>query len=227
MDRTSQDSTPATIYNAATRSVVSGIGVLLGISSIDHGVLEMLQGNHSTLGNLIKAQGPGHTWTLWTHGSEPAFTLVHNFLFTGVLATLAGLLLVLWSFRYIDRRRGALIFFLLSVVSFLVGGGMAQLLIFTLNWAAATRIRATLGFWRWILPSPVRRILARLWRWPLVVGTVLFAIALEIALFGYFPGLPRDQDVVLRFLWDLAPAIIAAFLLSYLCAFARDIEAYM
>jgi hypothetical protein len=35
----------------------------------------------------------------WTRGSEPAFTLVHNFLLTGVLATIAGLLLIVWSLQ--------------------------------------------------------------------------------------------------------------------------------
>jgi len=216
---------PPRVFNAATRTIVSTIGVFLGLSSIDHGVLEMMQGNHPTSGNLIKAQGPGHHWTIWTQGSEPAFTLVHNFLFTGALATLAGLLLIFWSLCFIHRRHGATVFFLISIASFVVGGGMAQLLIFILNWAVATRIRASLAAWHWLMPGPMCRVLGGLWRWPLVAGGLLFIAALEIALLGYFPGLPRDREVVLRVLWQLAPGIIAAFLLAYLCGFAGDIEA--
>ena len=79
------DSVPIHPHNAATRTVVSSLGVLLGISSIDHGVLEMMQGNAPTPGSFVKALGPGHSWTLWIHGGEPAFTIVLNFLLTGVL----------------------------------------------------------------------------------------------------------------------------------------------
>jgi hypothetical protein len=38
----------------------------------------ILQGNRQTPGFLVKALGPGHSWMVWTHGSDPAFTLIHN-----------------------------------------------------------------------------------------------------------------------------------------------------
>ena len=99
-----QDSASTRTGNAATRVVVSSFGVLLGISSINHGVLEMMQGNLATPGSFVKALGPGNSWTLWVHGGEPAFTLVHNFLFTGMLATAMGILLIVWSAVFIERR---------------------------------------------------------------------------------------------------------------------------
>jgi hypothetical protein len=214
----------AQIFNYATRTVVSTIGALLGISSIDHGALEMMQGNRPTPGFLIKAQGPGHSWSVWTQGSEPAFTLVHNFLLTGALATLAGFLLVAWSLRFIHRKRGATAFLLLSVTSYLLGGGLAQVLLFTLNWAAATRIRAGLGFWKWLLPVPFRRILGGFWPWTLAVGAIAFLLALEIATFGYCPGVPRDQQVLYHFLIQLGAVIVIAILLSFVGGFSSDIE---
>jgi len=175
-----QDSVPTPHYNATTRAVVSSLGALLGISSISHGVLEIIQGNAPTPGSFVKALGPGHSWTLWVHGSEPAFTLFHNFLVTGVLATAMGFLLIIWSVRYIESRGGATVFLLISVASFLAGGGLAQVLLFTFNWAAATRIRATLGFWQGIMPSFVRRALARVWTPALIAAGILFMAALEI-----------------------------------------------
>jgi len=211
--------------NTATRAVASTLGILLGLSSINHGLLETLQGNHPTSGFFVKALGPGRSWTVWAHGSEPAFTLVHNFLLTGVLATIAGLLLIIWSLRFIHRRQGATIFLLLSVTSFLVGGGLAQFLLFTFNWAVATRVSASLAFWRWCMPSPVRRVLGRFWRWALAAEVVFFLAALQIATFGYFPVLPRDTQVLHRALIQLGSAIILAFLFSIICAFAYDIEA--
>ena len=211
-------------HNAATRTGVSSLGVLLGISSIDHGVLEMMQGNAPTSGSFVKALGPGHSWTLWVHGGEPAFTLVHNFLVTGVLATAMGILLIIWSVGYIERRGGATVFLLISIASFLTGGGLAQVLLFTLNWAAATRIHAALGFWQWMMPALLRRIFARVWRLPLIGAGILFLAALEIATFGYFPGLPHDTRALARILWGLAAAIIAAVLLAIVAGFAHDLE---
>jgi len=218
------DPEPSQLDNAATRTFVSTLGVLLGLSSIDHGILETLQGNRPTPGYLVKALGPGHSWTLWREGAEPAFTLVHNFLLTGVLATVCGLLLIMWSLRSLRRGRGATTFLLLSVASFLVGGGLAQVLLFTLNWAVATRMRASLGFWRWWMPPFLRRALAGLWPWTLAAGALLFLAALEIAGWGYFPGLAPDTEILTAVLWRLAAAIIFAFVLSILCAFAYDIE---
>jgi hypothetical protein len=214
----------APIHNAATRAIVSTLGVLIGIGSINHGLLETLQGNRPTPGLIVNALGPGYRWTVWTQGGEPAFTLVPNFLLTGLLATFLGLLLILWSLRYIQRPHGPTIFLLLAVTSFLVGGGVAQVLIFTSNWAAATRIRASLGFWHWLIPAPARRVLSGLWRWTVAAGTILFLAGLEIAVVGYVPGV-ADQTRILHVCWGILLVALALFLLSYLSGFAHDLEA--
>lgn len=218
-------STLTSTSNAATRVVVSSLGILLGISSMDHGVLEMMQGYAPTPGSFVKALGPGHSWTLWVHGSEPAFTIVHNFLLTGMLATVMGIVLITWSAGFIERRGGATVFLVISVASFLTGGGFAQVLPFTLNWAAATRIRASLRFWQRIMPEALRRILARVWGLALVSAAILFLAALEIATIGYFPGLPQETQALTRILWRLASAIITAVALAIVAGFARDLEA--
>jgi hypothetical protein len=215
----------ARTYNPATRTVVSTLGALLGVSSMNHGLLETMQGNHPTPGSLINALGPGYHWTFWTQGSEPAFTLVHNFLLTGLLATLAGLLILIWSLRFMQRKGGAAVFLLLSVGSFLSGGGLAQVLLFTLNWAVATRVRASLGWWRWLLPARVRPFLRALWPWSLGAGVGFFLAALEIAVVGYFPGLPRERLALDHILMGIGLAIIVAFLIAIVGAFAADIEA--
>jgi len=216
---------PQAPINRASHAVVTVLGVLLGISSIDHGVFEMMQGNHPTPGNLIKAQGPGHMWSVWTQGSEPAFTLVHNFLLTGALATLAGLLLVLWSLRFFSRRQGAAGFLLLSVFSYVVGGGLAQLYLFLLNWLVATRLRSSLAFWRWILPPLLRRILRRCWPWTLAATVLFFLTALWISGIGFFPGLPSHRAVLYRILLVLGAGILVALFLSVASAFAADVDA--
>jgi len=211
--------------NSATRVIASTLGILLGISSINHGILETLQGNRPTLGHVVKALGSGYSWTVWTRGSEPAFTLVPNFLLTGLIATFIGLLMILWSLRFLQKSYGPAVFLLLGITSFLTGGGMAQVLLFTLNWLVATRIRASLRFWRWLIPRPLRRVLGGIWRWTLAAAAILFLSALEIAVIGYIPGVPGQPELLRGILmFQLAPAIIASLLLTFLSGFAHDIE---
>jgi hypothetical protein len=217
-------STPMHSYNAATRAIVSTLGVLIGIGSINHGLLECLQGNRPTPGLIVNALRSGYHWTVWTQGGEPAFTLIPNFLFTGILATVAGLLLILWSLRFIDSTHGPGIFLLLSVLSFLVGGGVAQIVLIALNWAMATRIRAPLRFWCRLMPSRARRILGRVWRWTVVVGTILFLAALEIAVVGYIPAV-SGQMRILHLCWTLLLIALLLFLVAFVSGLAHDIEA--
>ena len=218
-------SAPEYVSNSATRVIASMLGVLLGISSINHGILETLQGNRPTPGLVVKALGSGYSWTVWTQGSEPAFTLVPNFLLTGLIATFIGLLMILWSLRFLQKSYGPTVFLLLGVTSFLTGGGMAQVLLFTLNWLVATRIRASLGFWRWLIPRPLCRVLGGIWRWTLAAAAILFLSALEIAVIGYIPGVPGQPELLRGVLmFQLAPAIVLSLLLTFLSGFAHDIE---
>lgn len=223
-EQTGRNDTAAVgFYNAATRAIVATLGVLVGVGSIDHGLLECLQGNRATPGLIVNALGPGYGWTVWRQGGEGAFTLVPNFLATGILATLMGVALIVWSLRFIDRRHGTGVFLLLGVGSFLVGGGVAQVVLITLNWAVATRIRGSLGFWRWLIPAVARRALGGTWRWSLVGGTVLFLVALEIAVVGYVPGV-TSQIRILHVCWTILAAALGLVLLSLVAGFAHDIE---
>ncbi len=65
--------------NAATRFIASTLGVLVGVGSIDHGLLECLQGPRPTPGLIVNALGAGIRWTIWKQGGEGAFTLIPNF----------------------------------------------------------------------------------------------------------------------------------------------------
>jgi hypothetical protein len=198
--------------------------VLVGIGSMDHGLLEILQGNRPTPGLIVNALGSGYRWTVWKEGGEGAFTLVPNFLVTGLLATLLGLLLILWSLRFLHRKHGPMVFLLLGIASFLAGGGIAQIVLFTLNWAAVTRIRASLGFWRRLIPLPACRFLGRWWRWTVAAATTAFLAGLEIAVVGYVPGVSEPVRI-LHVCWTLVIGGIGLFLVSFLCGFAWDIAA--
>ena len=218
-----QESTLTTHYNAATRAIASTLGILVGIGSIDHGLLECLQGWRPTPGLIVNALGSGYRWTVWTQGGEGAFTLVPNFLATGIVTTLLGIAMIFWALRFLRARHGPTVFLLLGATSFLTGGGVAQVLLFTLAWGVATRIWGSLAFWRWLIPTPMRPALGRLWPWTLGAATILFLAALEIAIFGYVPGV-TEPTRLLHLCWKILAVALALYLLSILSGFARDIE---
>lgn len=219
-----QGRTQARQYNGATRTIAATLGVLVGVGSIDHGSLECLQGFRPTPGLIVNALGPGYRWTVWTQGGEGAFTLIPNFLVTGIVATLLGLVLIVWALRFMQRRHGASVFLMLAVASFLTGGGVAQVVLFTLTWGVASRIGATLGFWQWSIPATMRPALGRVWPWTLGVATLLFLVALEIAVFGYVPGV-TDQTELLHICWKILGVALTLDLLSIVSGFSSDIEA--
>jgi len=71
-------------YNRATKTITATLGVVFGLSGLGHGIFETLQGNTPTSGQMIYAIGEGQRF--WTHGYEPAFTVIPNFLLTGIAA---------------------------------------------------------------------------------------------------------------------------------------------
>jgi hypothetical protein len=69
-------------------AIVSTVGILCGISGIEHGFFETLQGNTAPSQLLISAIGPANRF--WPGGKETALTIVPSFFITGLLAMLAG-----------------------------------------------------------------------------------------------------------------------------------------
>jgi hypothetical protein len=208
--------------NRATKTIVSTMGVLLGIAGIDHGFFETLQGNQPTTGFIIQAIGPAQR--IWVHGTEEAFTLIPNFLVTGILAIMVSLAIMIWSIGFVDKKYGSTIFILLFILLVLVGGGIGQIIFFTLAWAVSTRINLPLTWWRKVLPGNIRRGLAKLWPVTLTIVSVCFLFALEIAVWGFIPGV-SDPDQRLYICWSFLGIGLAAYFLTFISGFANDIQA--
>lgn len=209
--------------NQATRINVATIGVIFGIGGMSHGFFETLQGNTPTGGLLIHAISAGNSWTRWTEGGEAAFTIIPNFLVTGITAMIVGLAIIIWSIRFIHTQRGPLIFLLLFILLFFVGGGIGQVAFFVPAWLVATRIHKPLSWWQNVLPPSVHSVLAVVWPWVLAVASVLILIALIIAVFGYLPGI-QDMDQVLSITLLIVGLSLACFLLAFVAGFAHDIR---
>jgi hypothetical protein len=207
--------------NRATKTIVSTFGVILGIAGMNHGFFESLQGNTSTPGLIIQAIGPAQR--MWLHGTEEAFSIIPNFLVTGILAMAVALLIMIWSVRYIQTKNGPTVFILLFVLLFLVGGGIGQIVFFLPVWAFSTRINKPLTWWQKVLPENVRRVLAKLWPFTLTVASGLFLLALEIAIFGFLPGV-SDAEQKLYFCWSFLGFGWVILLFTFVAGIANDIQ---
>lgn len=211
-----------TYHNKKTRITASAIGVLLRLAGIfNHGLFEILQGNISTNGFYIEAIGENHRF--WLYGTEGAFTLIHNFLITGIIAVLIGISIVFWSIKYIHFKHGATVFLALLILLTLVGGGIGHILLSVPAWAFATRINKSLGWWNKILSHQLRKRLESIWLYSLSATLVSWLIVMELGIFGYFPG-QSNPDTVLNivFIFLFSTAVLAC--ITFICAIAGDIE---
>src|SRR3972149_6730401 len=143
----------------ATNAVSSWFGIAAGIAGLEHGYFEILQGNPRPEGLMIVSMGPPCvTEEIW-NACEPAMTILPNFLVTGILAVILGLLILIWSSAFVQRKHGGLALILLSVALLLFGGGIFPPLIGLVGGAAGTQINKPLGG----QPGSVTRFAAQLW----------------------------------------------------------------
>ena len=209
-----------TYFNKRTRITASVIGALLGMAGIfNHGIFEILQGNVSTDGFFIEAIGEANRY--WVHGTEAAFTLIHNFLITGICAVLVGVAIVIWSLKYIHVKHGTTVFLSLLILLTLVGGGIGYILLFVPTWAFATRMNKSLDWWEKILSARLRKRLSALWIYGLLATSISWLILMELGIFGYFPG-QDNPDIILNIVFGFL--FFTAFLacMTFICAFAGD-----
>lgn len=201
----------------ATHVIAASIGVFFGLfSGINHGIFELLQGNKPTDGLVINAIGEAQKF--WPLGGEPAFTLIPNFMLTGIASMIVGLAIVIWSIWFLDGQHGRSVFLGLFVLSFLVGGGIGQIAFFIPAWAFATRMNKPLNWWRKVLPKSIWPFLSRLWIITLVLALITMSIGLEMAIFGYFPGITEPaliESTALLFVLSAAILCMVSFILGF------------
>jgi hypothetical protein len=205
----------------ATRIIVTTIGVFSGLfSGMNHGLFEILQGNKPTDGLFILAIGEAQR--LWPRGGELAFTLIPNFLITGIVSMIVGAAMVIWSIWFLPTKHGRTVFLGLFILSFLVGGGIGQAFLLIPAWAFATRMGKPLTWWRKVLPRRTWSFLSRLWIVTLVLVIVAMLITLEIGIFGYFPGIPDPASVESAAMVFLFSAV-ALYMITFIAGFGHEL----
>jgi len=200
----------------ATRVIVTTIGVIFGIAGFNHGFFEFLQGNTPTDGLIIQAIG--ETQRFWPLGSEEAFTIIPNFLISGILSMVLGLTIVIWSLGFIHTRHGRSVFLALFILLFLVGGGIGQVAFFVPAWAFGTRMDKPLTWSKKVLLRRTWPLLSRLWMPTLVVSSTIMLMGLQIAIFGFVPGITdpeRIQNASMTLVLTSAVLNVIAFIAGF------------
>lgn len=208
--------------NKATRVNIATLGTVFGLSGMSHGFFEILQGNVPTGGLYIFAIGEAQK--MWPHGDEPAFTLLPNFLLTGIAAMMVGFAIILWSHAFVHKRNGSTVFLLLFVLLLLVGGGVAQIVFFPFLWLVSTRIHRPLAWWRKVLPTRIQKLLAAAWPGSLVASSALLVFALIIATTGFVPAV-NDPETVLSIMLFCLGMEVVVLPLTFISGFAYDMLA--
>ena len=206
----------------ATRIVVVAFAMLCGFTGIIAGYFEILQGNVAPDGLIISTIGP--EYSIWTTYSiyelmEPysALTIIPNFLLTGIASIIVSCLVMLWAVGFIHKKHGVIIFLLLSIIQFLVGGAFVMDLAIITS-ITATRINKPLRWWRSHLSDKMKRSFALIWPWSLMFYIVLSSILLGITILGL-----NNVDL-LDYLEIAATLMFIPLILMIIGGFAYDIQ---
>lgn len=196
----------------ATRVVAALFGVFAGFGGPEHGYFEILQGNVRPSSLMFPAMGPPCDPARVWNACEPAVTVVPSLLVAGILATIVGLITMIWAAGFVHKKNGGVVLMLLCVALLLVGGGVVPPVIGLIAGAVATRIHAPLNG----RPGGVTRFLAGLWPWPLVA---FFICAFGQFVVGYtFNEFLRQNGFLILI---LLPGLLV---LSVFCGTARDLQ---
>lgn len=197
----------------ASGTVAAAFGVFAGFGGLEHGYFEILQGNTRPESIMIASMGaPCVPEEIW-NACEPAMTIIPNFLATGILAMILGLVTMVWAAAFMKRQSGGAVLILLSFALLLFGGGIFPPVIGMIGGLMGTRIDAPSRR----QPGPIWRALARTWPWAIVA---LFVWLFSQFVIGYFFNdfLMGDSGLVL---W--ATMMLGLLVLSPLSAYAHDI----
>jgi hypothetical protein len=199
----------------ATRITATVLGLTAGVAGVEHGIFEIMQGNTRPEGLVISSIGPPCVPELSWNQCEPAMTIIPNFAITGVLAVLFGLLVMVWSAFFVQRRHGGLVLILLCIPLLLFGGGMFPPLIGTIAGLLGTRVNKPLNPEGSRLSGGLLRTLAALWPWMLSIY-VLWVFGQWII--GHF-----FNDWLLANGYLIIIMVLGSLVLTVITVYARDL----
>ena len=197
------------VVNRATNVLVTVLGAWLALTGSVHGVREILLGLNVPH-NVLSAE-------------VGALTLLPTYMASGILTVILSVMLFVWTIGFIQTKMGSAVFLGICILLVLAGGGIAQILVFIIAWALATRINKPLKGWRCRLPVGLRNSISKLWLLSFIVCMTLISVGVAIWLTGYVPG-TNDKNMINYVTWAFLAVGFVLFLITIVSAFAKDIE---
>src|SRR5512145_1849256 len=149
----------------ATKIVATCLGIVAGIAGLEHGYFEILQGSTRPASLAFPSMGPPCVAERVWNACEPAMSILPNFLITGILTVLLGLVMIVWAAFFVQHKHGGTVLILLSIALLLLGGGFFPPIIGLAGGLAGVRINKPFHK----QPGRITRFVANLWPWPLVI----------------------------------------------------------
>lgn len=223
------------ICSRATGTITAVLGITFAIAGMHHGLFETLQGYSSTGSPFIPSIGPAQQ--MWEHGTDEAFTVIPNFLITGIAAVVVSVAIVLGSLFLVRslpsvvrgprfgvlRKSWPTVFLLLFLSLTLVGGGIGHIIFFLTAWGYATRMNKPMKWWRKTLSGNFGKIISAGWVYSLSFTSFCFIVALEISVFGFVPGM-SNPDSILAVCWGFLLLALIFTNVTFISGLAYDIE---
>ena len=200
----------------ATRITATILGLTAGVAGIEHGYFEVLQGSAKPGGLFIASMGPPCVPEQSWNNCEPAMTILPNFLLTGILAVILGIIVMIWSAFFVQKKHGGVVLIMWSITLLLFGGGIFPPLIGVIAGALGTRINKPLKPEGSRLSGQLLRFLALLWPWSLALY-VLWVFGQFVL--GYF-----FNDWLLANGYIIIVMVLGTLLLTVITTYAYDLE---
>lgn len=121
-------------------------------------------------------------------------------------------------------KYGARVLAILTVILLLVEGGFAPMFGAIFSIALATRINKPLTWWNTHIPDSIRSLLAKSWKWSLIICVAVYLFCVVSAIFGWPLLAFLDAQTTNSILLIIGLGILVIMLYVAIAGFANDIE---
>jgi cation transport ATPase len=200
----------------ASRISISAFGVITAFAGIEHGIGEILQGNHAPAGVIIESW-PGSPFFRMLAG-EPAMTIIPNLLATGILTILTTLFFLLWSTLWNHKKIAGWMMILSAIAMLLSGAGMSPPILVIILSVATIIMNTPSRSKRPYQPSRFQQLRAKLWPGSLIISLATWLLVIPgLPLLDYYGNVNNPTLVVVLVLFALG-----TLLLTLIFARSRD-----
>lgn len=191
-------------------------GMLCGITGVLAGVFLFYQGNEPV--SSVKISYIGAEYQMWKHDTYSAYTLIPNYMLSGIIAVFVSASLLYWTvFQIHKKKTGSIVFLLLSIAQLLSGGGFViDLAIIT--FLLSLGINKKLLRWKGSLGNKLGQFLAAMWFPSLIIYSMISIAVLFVTVYG------MNSHIIMSIMPVLALIMFIPTLLLLFGSIAREIQ---